>query len=431
MGSRPKRNPKSIWYGLGRFVEWLDLTFTFDSKAKFEKELRRASKRLEETKMMMEAGEFETSKDLIKDYSDNIERASRILDRLPEDEKLDQSKVLLIVISSYTSVLKDMYKKEIAQELEDAINVSLKAQQKAIETISDVEPMMASMILQFESSGLRPELEILNVSMKKQILAGEETKINFNVLNNGNAESEFRIILYEDGNPIKSMERQKICPGCTSNYTLTWTAREGVNEISIGLEEPEDANQENNYITLSIEVISPKCYSDQECSDANPCTKDICLAKGTMEARCEHIQITECINGDGCCPAGCNALNDSDCKPSCGNGICEPGENKCNCPEDCGVCSGPCKDEPCWEWECVNGECQCELQANCCGNRICEENEYYFNCTTGEVSIICPGDCCDPFVSHQPDEPCECPPGTEKIIINPETGEFICECIQS
>ena len=43
-------------------------------------------------------------------------------------------------------------------------------------------------------------------------------------------------------------------------------------------------------------------------SDNNACTKDECLS-----GSCEHVQITSCTNGDGCCPSGCNHNNDNDC----------------------------------------------------------------------------------------------------------------------
>ena len=32
------------------------------------------------------------------------------------------------------------------------------------------------------------------------------------------------------------------------------------------------------------------------------------------------------VDGDGCCAPGCNATNDSDCTPICGNGVVEAGE---------------------------------------------------------------------------------------------------------
>lgn len=137
----PGGNPESIWYGFGRFVEWLDLTFTFDDKAKFEKELKIASKRLDEAERMMKAGKFGIAANLLRDYSGNMESASKLVDKLPADERLSQNKVLMIIASSYTNLLKDMYRKEIAAEFEEAINTSLGVQQKTIKKISDAEPI--------------------------------------------------------------------------------------------------------------------------------------------------------------------------------------------------------------------------------------------------------------------------------------------------
>jgi hypothetical protein len=37
---------------------------------------------------------------------------------------------------------------------------------------------------------------------------------------------------------------------------------------------------------------------------------------------------------DGCCPAACNANNDADCRPRCGNGVVESGET-CDPPSSC------------------------------------------------------------------------------------------------
>jgi YVTN family beta-propeller protein len=43
---------------------------------------------------------------------------------------------------------------------------------------------------------------------------------------------------------------------------------------------------------------------------------------------------TTCASGDGSCPAGCNANNDADCPPACGNGVVEAGET-CDLPSTC------------------------------------------------------------------------------------------------
>jgi hypothetical protein len=57
---------------------------------------------------------------------------------------------------------------------------------------------------------------------------------------------------------------------------------------------------------------------------------------------CSHQPITAAASGDGCCPSGANANTDSDCKPSCGNGVTEHGElcDGSNCPTSCGTGSG-------------------------------------------------------------------------------------------
>ncbi len=62
------------------------------------------------------------------------------------------------------------------------------------------------------------------------------------------------------------------------------------------------------------------------CSDGLVCTRDVLANSGTCTAACTFPPITMPSSGDGCCPAGANNNNDSDCAPRCGNIIIEAGE---------------------------------------------------------------------------------------------------------
>ncbi|HXJ22595.1 MAG TPA: hypothetical protein VMT03_20420 [Polyangia bacterium] len=71
------------------------------------------------------------------------------------------------------------------------------------------------------------------------------------------------------------------------------------------------------------------------CDDGDACTTD--LASGSISnctRTCLNAPITACLSGDGCCPPGCTAANDSDCAPLCNDGIIEAGET-CDPPTTC------------------------------------------------------------------------------------------------
>ncbi len=78
-------------------------------------------------------------------------------------------------------------------------------------------------------------------------------------------------------------------------------------------------------------------------SDGIACTRETLI--GTAEscsAACVSSPVTTCTPDDGCCPTGCNAADDNDCNPVCGNGVFEPGEV---CGDGGPVCPTTCDDE--------------------------------------------------------------------------------------
>jgi hypothetical protein len=113
------------------------------------------------------------------------------------------------------------------------------------------------------------------------------------------------------------------------------------------------------------------CSVDVDCDDGNACTIDTCNSPGTCDAHCGYSDITVCVDGDGCCPAGCDSTTDSDCPsgPVCGDGYCDGnGEDCITCPTDC-----PSKSHP------RNG------LRWCCGDGTCSGR--------GESADNCPVDC--------------------------------------
>ncbi len=72
-----------------------------------------------------------------------------------------------------------------------------------------------------------------------------------------------------------------------------------------------------------------------------------------------------------------------------GDGVCDPGENSCTDPEDCGECSGdvPVNVLTCHYYACSAADaCDVVRKVPCCPNNSCEES-------AGETFGTCPGDC--------------------------------------
>ncbi|MCC6748335.1 MAG: hypothetical protein IT371_11795 [Deltaproteobacteria bacterium] len=161
------------------------------------------------------------------------------------------------------------------------------------------------------------------------------------------------------------------------------------------------------------------------CDDGNSCTQDKLLNGGTCAAGCSQSAITQCRSGDGCCPVGCNARSDSDCSPSCGNGVVEVPE-RCDtkipvgqvgaCPTSCndqnactqdtllngGTCAATCNSVAITQCKAGDGccptGCNALSDADCsasCGNGVVEPPEKCDTKIPAGQSGACPTRCDD------------------------------------
>jgi hypothetical protein len=97
-----------------------------------------------------------------------------------------------------------------------------------------------------------------------------------------------------------------------------------------------------NGVVEAAETCDPPSTCPSECKTDNPCI--VSLASGdsaSCNMKCETKPVTECKNGDKCCPAGCAPSSDSDCSTSCGDGAvtgsetCETTSTTQPCPASC------------------------------------------------------------------------------------------------
>ena len=75
-----------------------------------------------------------------------------------------------------------------------------------------------------------------------------------------------------------------------------------------------------------------------ECRATDACTEVRMEGSArTCDLRCTATPITAPRNNDGCCPRNANANTDGDCRPTCGNGVTEAGEDcdGSDCPSSC------------------------------------------------------------------------------------------------
>ena len=145
----------------------------------------------------------------------------------------------------------------------------------------------------------------------------------------------------------------------------------------------------------------PSCVTKASCGDA------ICQAAHETYSNCSSDCAPVC--GDGFCAGeDCITCTD-DCGLCCGNCLCDHGETRITCKQDCtpigycgdGVCSCPICNPNCAVCQDCESSYNCPEDCGVCGDGICDGNETkatcYTDCGTPAACPYCPPyENCDP-----------------------------------
>lgn len=128
------------------------------------------------------------------------------------------------------------------------------------------------------------------------------------------------------------------------------------------------------------------------CDDGEACTADALANAGTCDAVCEVPAITDPANGDGCCPAGANVSNDSDCEVKCGDGVLGDGVEAKGESCDTAIASGP-------------GSCPTDCpNANVCSADVVEGSDCNAHCVPKFITDHIDNDGCCPSGAQPGDD---------------------------
>ncbi len=173
----------------------------------------------------------------------------------------------------------------------------------------------------------------------------------------------------------------------TNNFDNTYTASFALSGLPSALpdwtwkgEVRDDAgNRFRPQVPVTV-LDAPACTVNADCDDADGCTTDVCSA-----GACSNTPVV-CDDGDACTTDSCNAgtgacdyvavsCDDGD---ACTTDACDAGTGCSNTPISCD------DGDPCTSDSCSGGACVFTPLATCCGDATCDP---------GEDECNCPADC--------------------------------------
>jgi len=143
--------PDSLFYGVEKSLEKLNLFFIFNKVKKAEKHLRYAEERLAEAGEMIEKERLEFVGDLIEEYGENLEKGNEISEIAQGlGENVTKVRELVAVATSiHIDVLKEILEKVPEQakaSIQRAINSSKRGNEEALNALEKIKPEKAAEI---------------------------------------------------------------------------------------------------------------------------------------------------------------------------------------------------------------------------------------------------------------------------------------------
>ena len=128
-----------------------------------------------------------------------------------------------------------------------------------------------------------------------------------------------------DGNSCTIDEMTDNNANCdiTCSHTAITTCVSGDDCCPVGCNANIDADCSESCGNGAVEIgetCDPGASCPTDCNDGNACTIDQMTGSAeNCNVACSYMVLSTCTSGDGCCPTGCNAINDSECSLTCGN----------------------------------------------------------------------------------------------------------------
>jgi hypothetical protein len=153
------------------------------------------------------------------------------------------------------------------------------------------------------------------------------------------------------------------------------------------------------------------CPGADACPAGAACTRYAVQGSApTCSAACVAVQVTTCMDGDDCCPAGCTPATDTDCQVICGDGVVQNGEScdRAITAGNPGACERTCDDGNACTQDLASGSTEgctracvhplvtgCTSDDGCCPIGCSPDNDHDCGPTCGDRRIGA-GETCDP-----------------------------------